>query len=35
VNTVIGIDLGTQALKVIFYDFEQRIVAASTSAAAI
>lgn len=31
-NTVIGIDLGTQALKVIFYDFEQRRVTASESA---
>jgi xylulokinase len=32
-NTVIGIDLGTQALKVVCYDFEQRRVAASESAA--
>lgn len=27
-NTVIGIDLGTQGLKVVFYDFEQRRIAA-------
>jgi xylulokinase len=32
-NTVIGIDLGTQALKVVFYDFEQRRIAANESAA--
>ena len=31
-NTVLGIDLGTQALKVIFYDFEGRDVAATASA---
>jgi xylulokinase len=32
-NTVLGIDLGTQALKVVFYDFERRYVAAAESAA--
>ena len=31
-NTVLGIDLGTQALKVIFYDFEGHNVAATASA---
>lgn len=30
-NTVAGIDLGTQALKVVFYDFENREVLASES----
>jgi xylulokinase len=32
-KTVLGIDLGTQSLKVVFYDFEARKVAASASAA--
>jgi xylulokinase len=32
-DTVIGIDLGTQALKVVFYDFAGRRVAAAESAA--
>jgi xylulokinase len=31
-NTVVGIDLGTQALKVVFYDVDDREVAASESA---
>jgi xylulokinase len=31
-NTVIGIDLGTQALKVVFYDFANQVLAASESA---
>lgn len=31
-NTVIGIDLGTQNLKVVFYDFEARQIAAVESA---
>ena len=31
-NTVIGIDLGTQGLKVVFYDFDAREIAASESA---
>lgn len=30
-NTVVGIDLGTQALKVVFYDFEQREIVATES----
>ena len=32
-RTVVGIDLGTQSLKVVFYDFEQREIAATASAA--
>ncbi len=32
-KTVVGIDLGTQSLKVIFYDFEAREIVASESAA--
>lgn len=32
-KTVVGIDLGTQSLKVIFYDFEARQIVASESAA--
>ncbi len=28
-NTVLGIDLGTQALKVVFYDFDHREIVAS------
>jgi len=31
-NTVVGIDLGTQALKVVFYDFERREIVATESA---
>lgn len=31
-NTVLGIDLGTQSLKVVFYDFEQRSITAIGSA---
>ena len=31
-KTVVGIDLGTQSLKVIFYDFSKRIIVASASA---
>lgn len=31
-NTVLGIDLGTQSLKVVFYDFERRKIAATASA---
>ena len=31
-NTVLGIDLGTQSLKVLFYDFEARTVRASAAA---
>ena len=31
-NTVLGVDLGTQSLKVVFYDFEQRKVVASADA---
>ena len=31
-NTVLGIDLGTQSLKVVFYDFERRSIAAIGSA---
>ncbi len=31
-NTVLGIDLGTQSLKVVFYDFENRGIAAIGSA---
>ena len=31
-NTVLGIDLGTQSLKVIFYDYEARELAASAAA---
>ncbi len=31
-NTVLGIDLGTQSLKVIFYDYESRVVAAAAAA---
>jgi len=31
-NTVLGIDLGTQSLKVVFYDYERRAVAAAASA---
>lgn len=30
-NTVLGIDLGTQSLKVVFYDFERRKIAATAS----
>lgn len=32
-NTVVGIDLGTQSLKVVFYDYENREIVASESAA--
>jgi xylulokinase len=32
VRTVLGIDLGTQSLKVVFYDFESKTIAATTSA---
>ena len=32
-NTVIGIDLGTQALKVVYYDVDRREVAAAETAA--
>ena len=32
-KTVVGIDLGTQSLKVVFYDFESRQIVASESAA--
>ncbi len=32
-HTVLGIDLGTQHLKVIFYDFEQKTIIASEAAA--
>lgn len=32
VNTVLGIDLGTQSLKVLFYDYEARSVRASAAA---
>lgn len=32
-NTIIGIDLGTQALKVIFYDVDRRTIAANETAA--
>lgn len=32
-KTVVGIDLGTQSLKVVFYDFESREIVASQSAA--
>lgn len=32
-KTVLGIDLGTQSLKVVFYDFESRTMAASASSA--
>ena len=32
-NTVLGIDLGTQSLKVLFYDYEARSVRASAAAA--
>jgi xylulokinase len=31
-NTVLGIDLGTQSLKVVFYDYERREVAAAAAA---
>jgi xylulokinase len=31
-NTVLGIDLGTQSLKVVFYDYEQRELAAAAAA---
>ncbi len=31
-NTVLGIDLGTQSLKVVFYDYESRAVAAAAAA---
>jgi xylulokinase len=31
-KTVLGIDLGTQSLKVLFYDFEQKKIAATASA---
>ena len=31
-NTVLGIDLGTQALKVMFYDFDRREIVATGSA---
>ena len=32
-KTVVGIDLGTQSLKVVFYDFDSREIVASQSAA--
>ena len=32
-HTVVGIDLGTQSLKVLFYDFEAKEVVARQSAA--
>ncbi len=31
-KTVVGIDLGTQSLKVVFYDYEARKIVASESA---